>query len=120
MDDSERMKWKAEIHRRYPNKVTRFVDLEHEIVAEISLGVAVAVIEKSAPHFHLNAREIYTVLQGRLAVIVEGHVTVLKANLNTAFQISKRTVHQAMGLGEPALVEVFSSPPWSSDDHFLV
>lgn len=101
-----------------------------EVVAEVEPGLAVCVIERSHPHFHLRALETYKILEGRLALVVSGRVIILDLvsyapatprRSRQAAVVRPYEVHHAISLGpEPAVVEVRSNPPWSKDDHFEV
>jgi len=53
----------------------KVTDDKQEMVAEIHDGFAVAVIERSQPHFHGTMREIYRVQRGTLYVPAVGTVT---------------------------------------------
>jgi hypothetical protein len=50
-------KTRAELMNSYPGYRAKVAEDKREMVAEISDGFAVAVIERSLPHFHLNMRE---------------------------------------------------------------
>ena len=86
-------------------------------IAEIEPGKAVAVIERSEPHFHLFTRETYKVLRGTLFLASGGVGRVL--GRGESFTIECGNIHHA-NAREVAWVEVVSVPPWSPDDHFLV
>jgi mannose-6-phosphate isomerase-like protein (cupin superfamily) len=88
---------------------------KREMVAEISDGFAVAVIERSQPHFHLKMQEIYRVLRGTLYVACKGQGHVLRKG--DSITIEPGEIHSARAADEPVWIEVESSPPWSRDDH---
>ncbi|MBZ5687375.1 MAG: cupin domain-containing protein [Acidobacteriia bacterium] len=102
----------------YPGRQIKVAEDKGEMVAEISNGFAVAVIERSLPHFHLKTREVYRVLRGTLYVASGGEGHVLRKG--DSFTIEVGQIHCARGAEEPAWVEVESTPPWSVDDHFIL
>lgn len=101
-----------------------------ELVAELGDGRAVAVIDRSRPHFHLRAEETYRIIKGRLGVVVHGKVWVLSEKTQPGYLaappmrecvVHPLVVHSAITLDRgPAVVEVVSSPPWAPTDHFEV
>lgn len=95
-----------------------------EIVAEQKEpGLAVAVIVRSPPHFHRQTTEYYKIVQGELAVVAQGTVSVLTEGVpgSRKCSIMPGIVHNAVSLtNEPAVIEVRADPPWSPDDHFEV
>jgi mannose-6-phosphate isomerase-like protein (cupin superfamily) len=111
-------KARAELMSSYPGSRVVVADDKREVVAEISHGLAVAVIEQSVPHFHLNTREIYRVLRGTLYVACGGQGHVLGEG--ETLTIEPGQIHFARAAGEPVWVEVRSTPPWSADDHFVL
>lgn len=91
---------------------------KREMVAEISDGFTVAVIERSLPHFHLKTREVYRVLRGILYVACGGRGNVLQEK--DTLVIEPPQIHFARAAGEPVWIEVKSVPPYSADDHFIL
>src|SRR5690242_8858226 len=59
---------RKELLREYPGANIKVTDDRAEMVAEIEPGRAVAVIERSLPHFHRKMIEVYRVLRGTLYV----------------------------------------------------
>ena len=96
----------------------KVADDQREMVAEISDDFAVAVIERSQPHFHLKRTEVYRVLRGTLYVACGGRGHILREG--QAITIEPGQIHYARCAGEPAWIEVQSSPPWSADEHFVL
>lgn len=88
-----------------------------EIIAEISPGRAVAVIEHSQQNFHRNLRDTYRVLRRTLYVACgeRGHVLQEDESLT----IEPGLIHYAIAAGKPVWIEVESEPPWSADDDFI-
>ena len=102
----------------YPGCRVKVADDSREMVAELSDGHAVAVIERSQAHFHMEMREVYRVLRGTLCVAcgAQGHVL----HPNETITIEPGQIHWARAVGEPAWIEVESVPPWSASDHFIL
>jgi mannose-6-phosphate isomerase-like protein (cupin superfamily) len=118
MTDIDIENTRAELMNAYPRCSVKVAQDKREMVAEISDGFAVAVIERSLPHFHLNMREIYRVLRGTLYVACGGEGHVLREG--ETITIEPRQIHFARAAGEPVWIEVKSAPPWSMDDHFIL
>lgn len=89
-----------------------------EIVAEIAAGRAVAVIERSVPHFHCKMTETYRVQEGTLHVACGGRGHVLRPG--DSLTIEPGLVHHACGVGGPAWLEVLSDPAWTDEDHHVL
>jgi len=111
-------KTRTELMNAYPGCHVKVAEDQREMVAEISDGFAVAVIDRSQPHFHAKMTEIYRVLRGTLYVACGGQGHVLRQG--EAITIEPGQVHYARAAGEPAWIEVESTPPWSLDDHFVL
>lgn len=109
---------REELLKAYPGCNIKVADDQKEMVAEISDGFAVAVIERSQPHFHLNMTEVYRVLRGTLHVACAGVGHVLREG--DALTIVPGQIHFARCSGAPAWIEVQSSPPWTAEDHFAL
>lgn len=109
---------RSELQSAYADCHVKVADDQREMVAEISDGFAVAVIERSQPHFHLRMTEVYRVLRGMLylACSREGHVL----RVGESITIRPGQIHHARCGGEPTWIEVESSPPRSSDDHIVL
>lgn len=107
----------SELLRAYPGCRVKVTDDRQEMVPEIRDGFAVAVIERSQPHFHGRMREIYRVLRGELYVACGGRGHVLRQG--ESLIIEPGLIHYARAVGEPAWIEVESEPPWSPEDHHV-
>lgn len=118
MTDIDIEKIRVELMNSYPGSRVKIAEDKREMVAEVSDGFAVAVIEKSLPHFHLNMREVYRVLRGTLYVACGGQGHVLGEGETIAIEPGQ--VHFARAAGDPAWIEVESVPPWSQEDHFIM
>jgi len=109
---------RKELMQAYPGCHVKIADDSCEIVAEVSDGFAIAVIDRSQPHFHLRMRETYRVLRGTLYVAYAGRGHVL--NEGEIITIEPGGIHYARAAAAPAWIEVTSVPPWSQDDHFVL
>lgn len=102
----------------YPGAHVKVAPDDGEMVAEIDARRAVAVIERSQPHFHSRMTEVYRVLQGVLYVSCGGRGYVLGPGQELT--IEPGNVHFARGAGGPAWLEVLSDPPWTPEDHHIL
>lgn len=99
--------------KKNPTEVLCEIDpaSEHE-----NYSVAIAVIDKTTPHYHKKSAEIYAVLKGDLtlykngqpAVIHEGEISIIKP----------LEVHYAEG--DATVVSVYSEPGWNAEDQFTM
>lgn len=110
-----------ELKKKHPNK--NIVENPGEIICEIEptsdyseYSKVIAVIDQSVPHFHLQAREDYSVLKGELVLTVDGKEYHLPQG--QSFIIEPGQHHSAKG--NEAWVEVKSFPGWTAEDHILV
>lgn len=76
---------------------------------------AVAVIERSVPHFHKEMTEKYEVISGDLTVSIDGKLIHLKSGDSVI--IEPYQVHFAFG--NEAWIKVTAHPGWTSKDHIL-
>src|SRR5437762_14105988 len=106
---------RQELSREYPGAHIVVTDDYAEVIAEIAPGRAVAVIERSLPHFHRKMTEIYRGLKGTLYVAQGGRGYVLAPG--ESLTIEPGNVHFARSAREPAWVEVLSNPAWTPEDH---
>jgi len=114
VNDDQIARIQAELVRTYPGCRVKVTDDKQEMVAEIRDRFAVAVIERSRPHFHGTMREIYRVLRGVLYVACGGQGHVLREG--ESFTIEPGLIPYARAVGEPACPKVESEPPWSPED----
>ena len=111
-------KTRRELKNAHPGCRLVVAEDKQEMIAEISDGFAVAVIERSPPHFHIKMREVYRVLRGTLFVACGGYGNVLRQGETIAIEPGQ--IHFARASRDPAWIEVKSSPLWSADDHFVL
>lgn len=114
----------AELQETYPqaNILLLPKTQPREIVCEIDPGanhpqysLAVAVIDKSEPHYHRNTVEIYRILKGQLKLYVNNEEHLMFEGQE--YTVVPGTVHWAEG--DETWVEVYTNPAWSPDDHHL-
>lgn len=115
------IKVKEELKEKYPGKT--ILESNGEIVCEVqpasenpSESIAVAVIEKTAPHYHKVTTEIYEVIKGELTLFVEGVEHKLK--LGESFTIKPNKKHYA--IGNESWIKCTSHPAWTIEDHLVV
>lgn len=79
-------------------------------------SIAVAVINKSIPHYHSKTTETYEVFKGNLKLVVDGKEMLMKPG-------DKYTIHpgsQHHAEGHQTWVKCTSCPGWIIQDHILV
>ncbi len=118
MKDSEIGRIQTELMSLYPDCNIVLSEDKNEIVAEISAGFAVAVIEQSEPHFHVKMKEVYKVLRGIMHLACGGSGYVLCKG--ESFSIDPGLIHHVRAADDPVWIEVQTDPPWSPDDHFIL
>lgn len=79
-------------------------------------STAVAIIGRSAPHYHRKITETYIIEEGSLILTVDN--MTLNLNPGDAVIIHPGQIHSAEGT--PARVRVVASPAWTPEDHILV
>lgn len=91
-----------------------------EVVVEVSRdereSVAVALIDRSAPHMHYATTEVYIVEEGELTV----YVNKVKHLLRPGEQLTILSGEVHWAEGDSTRVRVVARPPWTSADHVLV
>jgi mannose-6-phosphate isomerase-like protein (cupin superfamily) len=118
MNSIEIEKTGEELKNRYPGCRVKIAEDGREMVAEIAIGLAIAVIDRSQAHFHCKTLETYRVIRGTLSVACEGRGYVLREGDSITIQPGQ--IHSARASGEPAWIEVSSVPDWSAEDHFIL
>lgn len=111
---------------RYPGKfiVENKIDgVTTEILCEIEptfehsdWSLAVAVIDKSEPHYHNELTETYKILKGKLTVFIEEKAHQLEEG--DEIEIHAGKTHYA--IGNETWIEVRSSPGWKKEDHIII
>lgn len=114
-----------ELKTAYPktNIVFNNRDNPTEIVCEVeptsehrNHSIAVAIIDKSKPHYHNVSTELYEVIRGRLTVIKDGKSYFLKEG--DMLTVKPGEIHHAEG--NETRVKVTSKPGWKFRDHHLI
>jgi mannose-6-phosphate isomerase-like protein (cupin superfamily) len=118
MTEAEVSRVEEELLRQYPGAHVKVTPDRAEIVAEIGPGRAVAVIERSLPHFHRKMTEIYRGLKGMLYVACGGRGYVLEPG--DTLTVEPGNIHFARSVKEPAWIEVLSNPDWTPEDHQIL
>lgn len=77
-------------------------------------SVALAIIDQSLPHYHLQSTEIYEVMEGELKLAVDEKVIILRTG--DRYVIEPGHIHSAQG--NATTVRVISRPGWNIDDQF--
>jgi mannose-6-phosphate isomerase-like protein (cupin superfamily) len=115
----------AELGVLYPGKPIKRLpaDAPTQIVCEFDpmdthpeWSRAVAIIDRSLPHYHKKIVKIYHVVKGTLTLHVDDQEFMVYEGQE--FTITPGQVHWA--IGNETWVEVYCTPGYSSDDHFLV
>lgn len=114
----------TQLQRKYPGKniFQNSPKNPSEIICEIDptsdhpdYSIAIAVIDKSLPHYHRKTTETYEILVGELMLIVRGKMYKLKKG--DVFTFKPGNTHHA--IGKETWVKVTSHPGWISNDHLL-
>ena len=118
MTDEQIAIYRAELLRDHPRANVKIADHKAEMVAEIDGHRAIAVIERSEPHFHSKTTEIYKVFRGTLHVACGGRGYLLRPG--DSLTIEPGSIHFARAAGAPAWVDVLSEPPWTAEDYLVL
>jgi len=93
-----------DLEKQYPGKniVKNIGDNSSEILCEIDpttlhpdYSIAIAVIDRSLPHFHKVTTEDYEVIEGELTLFIDGEKTIL--NKGEKLTIKPGQSHSAQG-----------------------
>lgn len=113
-----------ELSRKYPGRriIKNNEEYPTEIICEIDPpgshpehSTAIAVIDKSIPHYHNKTIETYKLIKGELTLIVDGKENQLGPG--DVYVVKPKEVHQAFG--NESWVEVYSIPGWTEEDLIL-
>ena len=111
-------RYRAELAASYPDAQIKVAPDQREMVAELSGERAIAIIERSQPHFHTEITETYRVLRGTLLVACAGMGFVLQ--VGDSITITPGQFHHAQALADPAWIEVHCNPAWRADNHLVL
>lgn len=115
----------SQLKQNYPHKSIFKNDANNptEIICELEpttdhpeYSKAIAVIDRSIPHYHTKTTETYTVIKGQLTVHVKDQTHQLKEG--QSITIKPGNVHWAEG--NEVWVECYSEPGWTPKDHKIV
>ncbi|MFS8131182.1 MAG: cupin domain-containing protein [Candidatus Dojkabacteria bacterium] len=80
------------------------------------LSEIICVVDRTLPHYHKEATEIYDVLRGKLVLTVEKEKVLLQ--VGDHIQIEPKEVHSCEG--QETWVKITSRPGWNILDHAIV
>ena len=118
MDPLQIEHYRSELQSEYPNALFKVASDQREMVAELSSERAIAIIERSQPHFHTEITETYRVLRGTLLMARAGMGFVLQ--VGDSITITPGQIHHAQAIADPAWIEVLCDPAWQADDHLVL
>ncbi len=88
------------------------------MVPQISPKLALAIIERSQPHFQRATTKVCRALKHTQLLARAGIGVVMQAGEEITLEPGQ--IHQAFGHGQSTWFEVISNPPWCLDDHFVL
>jgi len=100
-------------------------ELGRTVPPEPDQSTAVAIIDRSKPHYHKHTTEVYIVEKNQLTVYVvrrngSDEATLSRYRLATGEILVIRPGEVHWAEGKAAWVRVVSAPAWSPDDYHLV
>jgi len=113
-----------ELEKKYPEKkiIKNDEDNPTEILCEIEpstnhpeYSLAIAVIDKSAPHTHKKSKETYKVIRGKLALYIDSE----KHELSEGEELVINPDQTHWAEGNETWIECYSEPGWTFEDHIL-
>jgi mannose-6-phosphate isomerase-like protein (cupin superfamily) len=110
--------YRSELLLAYPGSQIKVAPDQREMVAKITGGRAIAIIERSEPHFHKEITETYRALRGTLPVARAGEGFVLQ--VGDSITITPSQIHHAKALGDPAWIEVLCEQAWRAIRHIVL
>jgi mannose-6-phosphate isomerase-like protein (cupin superfamily) len=119
-------KVRKELKEKYPNCTIFENKIDGEVVEILcevdpsteheEYSLAIAIIDKSLPHFHKESVEIYKIIKGELTLYIDGESINLKEG--ESYTIKTNKIHWAEG--NETWIECYSEPGWKFEDHILV
>lgn len=112
------------LQEKYPGKkiIKNDEDNTTEILCEVDpssdhhqYSLAIAVIDKSAPHTHKKSKETYKVTKGKLALYINGK----KHELSEGEKLVIKPGQTHWAEGDETWIECYSEPGWTFEDHIL-
>lgn len=110
--------YRSEVMALYPCSQIKLAPDQRKMVAETTGGRAIAIIERSEPHFHREITETYRVLRGTLLVARASKGFVLQGG--DSITITPSQIDHAKALGDPAWIEVLCEPAWRAIRHIVL
>ena len=99
-------------------KVVLPKEFVYEVCSDGPIGIALALIEESEPHYHEKTTEWYLVSEGRATAYLDGKEIELRER--DVLKIPPKTVHYVKMFWTPVEIWVISNPPWNEKDHYKV
>lgn len=112
------------LKEKYPGKkiIKNKEEKPTEIICEVEpasqhpqYSLAVAVVDKIAPHVHHRSTETYRIIRGELQLFIDSKKHQLKKGEQITIQPNQ--VH--WGEGREVWLECYSKPGWTPKDHIL-
>ena len=110
-----------DLKKKYPGK--KVLEGNGEIICEIKpvsedpkVSIAIAVIDKTAPHVHKVTTETYEVIKGKLSLFVDGKEHLLEKGETLTIKPNQK--HYAVG--NETWIKCTSHPGWTFEDHILL
>ena len=110
--------YRSKLLLAYPGFQIKVAPDQREMLAEVTGESAIAIIERSEPHFHREITETYRVLRATLLVACTGEGFVLQ--VGDSITINSSQIHHAKALGDPAWIEVLCEPAWRAIRHIVL
>ncbi len=113
----------AQLAREYPHAPTYVNDIKNptEVICEVEpvqrhsgYNASVCVVNRTSPHYHKQANQIYYVLKGTLTLYINDQKKVLQEDEVAVVQAGE--VHWATG--KETWIELYSEPAVSEEDTF--
>ncbi|MBP9690667.1 cupin domain-containing protein [Candidatus Woesebacteria bacterium] len=113
-----------ELEAKYPDKTIVKNDANDptEIICEVEptrdhpeYSLAIAVIDRSVSHYHKISTEAYTVIKGKLTLMINDEKRILHDGEQVT--IPPGATHSAQG--DEVWVQVESRPGWTFEDHII-
>jgi mannose-6-phosphate isomerase-like protein (cupin superfamily) len=114
-----------ELKKKYPGKKIILIPETEptEIICEVEptsehpeYSVAIAVVDRSAPHYHKIATETYKPIEDTLELIIDGNIN--RVYPGDTMTIPPGAVHYAAGT--ESWFECRSEPGWTKEDQVMV
>jgi mannose-6-phosphate isomerase-like protein (cupin superfamily) len=102
--------------------ISRNGEVIYEVVRKSEnqpIGIAVACVEETKPHYHKRTNEFYIILEGRGEITLNGEK--ISVEKDSMVYIKPNTIHKAKNIGMDELkILVITFPPWDEKDHYEI